>query len=75
MLNENEFPEQYRIQEYQFQQLTTIFQLYRGGQCYWWGKLEYPKKTSNMLQITNTLYHINVVSSTPRHEWDKNSKR
>jgi hypothetical protein len=32
--------------------LSTIFQLYRGGQLYRWGKPEYLEKTNNVHDLT-----------------------
>jgi hypothetical protein len=37
--------------------LSTIFQLYRGGQFYWWKKPHYPEKAIDMAQVNDKLHH------------------
>ena len=49
--------------------IPTIFQLYREGQFYWWGKPEYPEKTTDLWQLSHLqTWSHNVVSSTTHHE-------
>jgi hypothetical protein len=39
-----------------------IFELYRGGQIYWWGKQEFLEKTNELLQVTETRFRTHNFS-------------
>jgi hypothetical protein len=51
--------------------LSTIFQLYRDSQFYWWKKPEYPEKTTDLSQANVKIYHIQWYY----HERNSNSRR
>ena len=38
--------------------LSTVFQLYRGGQFHWLRKPEYPEKNIDMPAVPDKVYHI-----------------
>jgi hypothetical protein len=52
-----------------------IFELYRGGQIFWWGEQEFLEKNNEPLQVTETLLETKIKFSWYKKEWWKSLKR
>ena len=48
--------------------LSTMIQLYRGGQFSWWRESEYPDKTTDLTQFTHkSIHYIDICESCHSH--------